>query len=193
MSSRDLWGIYQISEFFKHNICSLKIEGRMKSSFYVALTCKVYRQLIDAYAAGRLDEQLLSKAAAELQSIPNRDYFSGSLETPADKDSVFGQLSGINTGTHQYLGMVMETTPQEIIVRLVEPLAVGDEIEIIPFQREPICWQVNHIFSMTGEPLESMRKDSIVRLPKPDESMRSHNITKLNVVRFTRSPVTVAS
>ncbi|MEQ8968851.1 MAG: U32 family peptidase C-terminal domain-containing protein [Coleofasciculus sp. C1-SOL-03] len=193
MSSRDLWGIYQIGEFFNHKICSLKIEGRMKSSFYVALTCKVYRQLIDAYAAGRLDEQLLSQAAAELQSIPNRDYFSGSLDTPADKDSVFGQLSGINTGTHAYLGMVMETTPQAIILRLLEPLAVGDEIEIIPFQGEPICWQVNQIFSMTGERLESMRKDSLVRLPKLDESMRSHNIAKLNVVRFTRSPVTVAS
>ncbi|MEQ8757016.1 MAG: U32 family peptidase [Coleofasciculus sp. G1-WW12-02] len=188
MSSRDLWGIYQIGDFFNHNICSLKIEGRMKSSFYVALTCKVYRQLIDAYAVGTLDEQLLSQAAAELQSIPNRDYFSGSLETPADKNSVFGQLSGINTGTHCYLGMVMDTTSQEIILRLIEPLAVGDKIEIIPFHGEPIGWQVNQIFSMTGERLESMRKDSIVRLPKPDDSVRSHNIAQLNVVRFTHSP-----
>jgi len=194
MSSRDLWGIYQIGEFFTHNICSLKIEGRMKSSFYVALTCKIYRQLIDAYAAGRLNEQLLNQASAELQSIPNRDYFSGSLETPADKESVFGQLSGINRGTHQYLGMVMETTPQEIIVRLIEPLAVGDELEIIPFQGEAIGWKVNQILSMTGERLQSMRKDSIVRLPKPDNlSQVSLNVAKLNVVRLSRSLSAVAS
>lgn len=190
MSSRDLWGIYQIGDFFKNKICSLKIEGRMKSSFYVAVTCKVYRYLIDAYAAGILDETLLIQAITELQSIPNRDYFSGSLESRAGRDSVFKQLSGINIGTHFYLGMVMETTATEIILRLVEPLALGDEIEIIPFQGEPIRWQINQMFSITGEPLESMRKDSIVRLPKPNDFLqRLDNVAKLNVVRFTQNKI----
>ena len=183
VSSRDLWGIYQIGEFFKHQICSLKIEGRMKSSFYVALTCKIYRQLIDSYAAGTLSADMLQKAAAELQSVPHRDYFSGSLETPADSDSVF-QLSGINTGSQQYLGIVIDSTPQEIILRLAEPLRVGDEIEIVPFQGEPIFWKVDQLFSVTGERLKSMRQDSIVRIPKLDA--RLHDIAKLNVVRFAQ-------
>ena len=181
MSSRDLWGIEQIGEFFKHQICSIKIEGRMKSSFYVALTCKVYRQLIDAYAAGTFTADLLKVAAAELQSVPHRDYFSGSLETPAGSDSVFGQLSGINTGSQQYLGIVIDSTPHEIILQLVEPLALKDEIEVVPFQGEPIRLQVNQLFSVRGERLESMRQDSIVRIPI--DAPRSHDIAKLNVVR----------
>jgi len=152
----------------------------------VALTCKVYRQLIDAYAAGRLSPELLTCAAAELQSVPHRDYFSGSLSTPAGSDSVFGQLSGINTGTQQYLGIVMDSTPQEIILRLVEPLAIADEIEVIPFQGEPIRFQVNQLFSVTGERLESMRKDSIVRIPKLDAPTRLDDIAKLNVVRVAQ-------
>ena len=181
MSSRDLWGIEQIGEFFKHQICSVKIEGRMKSSFYVALTCKVYRQLIDAYAAGTFTADFLKVAAAELQSVPHRDYFSGSLETPAGSDSVFGQLSGINTGSQQYLGIVIDSTPHEIILQLVEPLALKDEIEVVPFQGEPIRLQVNQLFSVRGERLESMRQDSIVRIPI--DAPRSHDIAKLNVVR----------
>ncbi|MBD2099731.1 U32 family peptidase [Leptolyngbya sp. FACHB-261] len=183
MSSKDLWGIEQIGAFFQHQICSLKIEGRMKSSFYVAVTCKVYRQLIDAYAEGRLSADLLQQAAAELQSIPHRDYSSGSLETPAAQDSVFEQLAGINTGSHQYLGMVLEATPQAIVLQLVEPLSVGAEIEVVPFEGEPIRWQVNQLSSVTGEPLELMRKDSIVCIAKPDQSARFNQIAKLNVVR----------
>ncbi|MBW4574194.1 MAG: U32 family peptidase [Aphanothece sp. CMT-3BRIN-NPC111] len=183
MSSRDLWGIYQIADFFQHQICSLKIEGRMKSSFYVALTCKVYRQLIDAYAAGTWNTDMLNWAAAELQSVPHRDYFSGSLETPADSDSVFGQLSGINTGTQQYLGIVMDATSQEIVVRLVEPLTIKDEIEVVPFQGEPIRWKVEQLFSVTGELLKSMRSDSIVRIPKFNAGIELQNVAKLNVVR----------
>jgi len=180
MSSQDLWGIHQIDEFFRHRICSLKIEGRMKSSFYVAVTCKVYRQLIDAYAAGALNSELLAQAARELQSIPHRDYSSGSLQTPAGPDSVFGQLSGINTGSQQYLGLVLETTPKEIILQLVEPLAIADEIEIVPFRGEPIRWRLERLFSVLGEPVKSMRQDSLVRIPKPTGWPE---IAKWNVVR----------
>ncbi|MBE9226838.1 U32 family peptidase [Phormidium sp. LEGE 05292] len=184
MSSRDLWGIYQIGEFFQHQICSLKIEGRMKSSFYVGLTCKVYRQLIDAYAAGTLNAEMLQVAARELQSVPNRDYFSGSLETPAGRDSVFGQLSGINTGTYEYLGLVVDTTPEEIVLRLVEPFALGEEIEIIPFEGEAIRGKVDRLFSATGESVEFMRQDSIARIPKFPAATKAGNIAKFNVVRF---------
>jgi len=192
MSSRDLWGIYQIKEFFQHQICSLKIEGRMKSSFYVGLTCKIYRQLIDAYAAGTLRAEMLELAAQELQSVPNRDYFSGSLEMPAGRDSVFGQLSGINTGTYEYLGLVIDTTPEEIVLRLVEPLKVGEEIEIIPFVGEAIRGKVDRLFSVTGERVQSMRQDSIVRIPKFAAATNTENIAKYNVVRFKSTVKEVA-
>ncbi|HEY9299094.1 MAG TPA: U32 family peptidase, partial [Phormidium sp.] len=175
-----------------HQICSLKIEGRMKSSFYVGLTCKVYRQLIDAYAAGTLNAEMLQVAAEELQSVPNRDYFSGSLETPAGRDSVFGQLSGVNTGTYQYLGLVIDTTPQEIVLQVVEPLAVGEEIEIIPFEGEAIRGKVDRLFSIPGESLEFMRQDSIVRIPKFSAATKADNIAKLNVVRFKSAVPQVA-
>jgi len=191
MSSRDLWGIYQIGEFFQHQICSLKIEGRMKSSFYVALTCQVYRQLIDAYATGTLNAEMIAQAATELQSVPNRDYFSGSLSTPAGQDSVFGQLSGINTGTHQYLGIVIDTTALDIVLKLVEPLAIGDEIEVIPFQGQSIRWRVDQLFSITGEPIKFMRQVGIVRIPLT--AMQLPKITKLNVVRSMTGVKAVAN
>ncbi len=183
MSSRDLWGIGQIESFFQQRICSLKIEGRMKSSFYVALTCKVYRQLIDAYAAGNWNVALLEQAAAELRSIPHRDYFSGSLDTPAAQDSVFRQLSGINTSNYDYLGIVLVAHAEEIVLRLLEPLAVGETIEIIPFQGAPIRWPVQQLFSVLGESVVAMRQDSVVRLPIPEGLDQDAALAPLNVVR----------
>ncbi|MBD1913489.1 MULTISPECIES: U32 family peptidase [unclassified Leptolyngbya] len=166
MSSRDLWGIDQIGAFVEHGICSLKIEGRMKSSFYGAIASRVYRRLIDAHANGLLDAALLDWAAAELRSVPHRDYFTGSLATPAGPDSVFSQAAGINIGTHQYLGMVMETTGDAIVVHLVEPLALDDEIEIVPPQGDPVRWRVSQMQSVIGEPQSRARQESIVRFPK---------------------------
>lgn len=184
MSSKDLWGVSQIGEFFKHQICSLKIEGRMKSSFYVGLTCKVYRQLIDAYADGKLDATLIAQAVAELQSFPHREYTTGSLETPADRTSVFQRLHGMNTGTHHYIGLVLEATPEEVVLRLFEPLTVGDRLEIVPSVGGPIAWTVEHLRSITGEPIQSMRQDSVVRVPRPAQIEQWNAIAKLNVARL---------
>lgn len=182
MSSKDLWGIHQIEAFFAHQICSLKIEGRMKSSFYVAMTCKAYRQAIDAYAEGRLTPEMLGQIVAELESIPHRDYDSASLKTPAGSDSVYQQLES-SRGTHEYLGIVMETTPENIVLQLVESVAVGDEIEIIPVHGEIMRWQVSQLVSVVGDRLEKMRAGNVVCIPKTVAPDILNNVAKLNVVR----------
>ncbi|OZH52496.1 peptidase U32 [Hydrocoleum sp. CS-953] len=182
MSSKDLWGIHQIGAFFEHQICSLKIEGRMKSSFYVAVTCRAYRQAIDAYAEGRLTPEMLNQIVAELESIPHRDYDSASLETPAGKDSVYKQLES-SRGTHEYLGIVMETTPENIVLQLVESVRVGDEIEIIPVHGEIMRWKVSELFSVVGDRLEKMRAGNVVCIPKTVAPEILNNVEKLNVVR----------
>ena len=153
----------------------------MKSSLYVATTVKTYRQLIDAYAGGTLDGALLDRLSRELQTMPHRDYFSGSLDTPAGPDSVFGQIGGINTGSHQYLGLVVETNPHNVILRLLEPLTTGDAIEILPFDHQPIDWQVDHLYDVTGRPIDTMRKDSVVCLPRTEALA---TVAPFNVVRI---------
>ncbi|MDX1521103.1 MAG: peptidase U32 family protein [Anaerolineae bacterium] len=181
MSSKDLLGVGQIADFFEQRVCSLKIEGRMKSSLYVATTVKAYRQLIDAYAAGTLNADLIDQVNGELEAMPHRDYFAGSLDAPAGPDSVFGQLSGINTGSHKYLGLVVDTTADQIVLRLTEPLTVGDAIEIVPVHSRPIRWQVDRLTSVMGRSIRAMRKDNVVCLPK---TTALEPVSTLNVARI---------
>ena len=185
MSSTDLWGIHQIDDFFRQRICSLKIEGRMKSSFYVATTCKAYRQLIDSYAAGTLTEALLSQIATDLRAVPHRDYASGSLLAPAGPETVFPRHESINVGAHKYLGVVLDSTPHELILRIVEPLSVGDTIELLPAAQRPIRWQIDSMAAITGRPVDQMRKDSVVRLPKVEALQTALSaITANNIARL---------
>ncbi|NER07209.1 MAG: U32 family peptidase [Okeania sp. SIO3C4] len=183
MSSKDLWGIHQVGEFFEHQICSLKIEGRMKSSFYVAVTCRAYRQAIDAYTEGKLTPELVNQITGELESVPHRDYTSASLETPAGNDSVYKQLES-SRGTHEYLGIVMETTPENIVLQLVESVEVGDEIEIIPVSGEIVRWRVSQLISVVGDRLEKMRAGNVVCIPKTAAPDILNNVAKLNIIRL---------
>ena len=80
-NSKDLCMIEYLPEFLQCGVGSLKIEGRMKSEFYTAVTVRAYRIAIDAcakdpaaYAANdTLKKQLLS----ELCAVSHRDYSTG--------------------------------------------------------------------------------------------------------------------
>ncbi len=77
-NSKDLCMIEHIPELVKAGIYSFKIEGRMKSSFYVATVVSAYRQAIDAYLADpdnyRFDpEWLIELSKASHRNIP-RDF-----------------------------------------------------------------------------------------------------------------------
>ena len=185
LSSTDLWGIGTIESFFEEKICSLKVEGRMKSSFYVAMTCKAYRRLIDAYAEGQLTPEVYEEAASDLKSTPHRDYASGSLQSPAKDDTVYHQDTPINEGDHEYLGIVLETTADLIVMKLATGLKVGDEVELIPHQGRPIAWTVSQLRSVVGEPIDSIRQDNVVCLPKSAMPEGCDAIAAYNVARIT--------
>ncbi|MEM7030629.1 MAG: peptidase U32 family protein [Chloroflexota bacterium] len=185
MSSKDLWGIYQIEAFFRDRICSLKIEGRMKSPLYVATTCRAYRRLIDADADDTITEALLDEVAAELDAVPHRDYFSGSLETPAGPDSVFQQFNGVNRSSHQYIGQVIDITSDYFVLRLIENVALNDRLEFLTHDYQTVTWQVSELYTITGHPISEMRQDSLVCIPRPPALS---SVQKLNVVRAAHQP-----
>ena len=181
LSSKDLQGIRQIRDFFEQKISSIKIEGRMKSSLYVATTCKVYRHLLDAEANHSLDEELLEYLEKELDSIPHRDYFSGSLEQKADKNSTHDQAVFDEQEHYKYLGIILDDTKDFLVMRLYESLAIGDTIEFLPFETKAFEWQVDSLFSLDGEKKQSGKNDSIICLPKKGLLQQ---LTRFNVARI---------
>lgn len=74
MSSKDMCMIEHIGELAESGIASFKIEGRMKSAYYTAVTVNSYRMAIDDHIAGRpFDKKLIS----ELESVSHREYCTG--------------------------------------------------------------------------------------------------------------------
>jgi putative protease len=80
MSSKDLRAMAQIPSFIEWGVTSLKIEWRMKSSYYLATVVSCYRRLIDAAYAGNLTEDLMEEIAKEFVKAENRPAGPGFLE-----------------------------------------------------------------------------------------------------------------
>lgn len=77
MNSKDLCMIEHIPELVDAGISSLKIEGRMKSSYYVATVVKAYREALDSYfkdpGSYKFDKKLLD----DLMKPSHRSYYTG--------------------------------------------------------------------------------------------------------------------
>lgn len=76
MNSRDLCMIHHVPELIKAGITSMKIEGRAKSAYYVAVTTNAYRHAIDAYEKAP-DAPLPQWIPEELNKISHREYSTG--------------------------------------------------------------------------------------------------------------------
>jgi putative protease len=77
LNSKDLCMIEHIPELIQSGIYSFKIEGRMKSSYYVAAIVKSYRQAIDAYFEDPQGYKFQKKWFDNLIKVSHREYFTG--------------------------------------------------------------------------------------------------------------------
>ena len=76
LSTKDLNTLNYIGELLEANVDSLKIEGRMKSEYYVYTVTKLYREAIDSYYKFKqvqIDKKLLN----DLKTIFNREFTKG--------------------------------------------------------------------------------------------------------------------
>lgn len=79
MNSRDLRLLEHIPSLADCGIVSLKVEGRMKSEFYVATVANAYRHAIDEYLqTGKIENA--AKYNADLETVAHRTYTDAYFE-----------------------------------------------------------------------------------------------------------------
>lgn len=92
MSSKDLCAIDFIPDLIDAGVASLKIEGRMKSQYYIATVIRAYRMCIDEYyEKGSISEERMQFFKTELTKAENRRTaigFYGGM--PKSEDHLYG-------------------------------------------------------------------------------------------------------
>lgn len=131
MGSKDLMAIGQIPKLIDMGIASLKIEGRMKTTYYLATVVRCYRMLIDEYMKNKtLTPEQLNFYAREIAKAENRPTATGFLE---GRPGIEAQLyDGINEQpTKEYIGYVLDYD-EETQIAIIEQrnyFEVGDQVE----------------------------------------------------------------
>jgi len=130
LNSKDLRAIEHVQRLVAIGIDSLKIEGRTKSSYYVARTCQSYRQAIDDAVAGRpLDPKLLG----ELDGLANRGYTDGFYQRHHDADYQNYLKGHSESDRSLYVGdaVAFDAARGLMEIEVKNRFAVGDRIECV--------------------------------------------------------------
>ncbi len=131
-NSKDLCLIDKIPELMEAGVTSFKIEGRMKSIYYVATVVSAYRQMIDAAAAGETEPETAAMLRAELEKVSHRDYTTAFYDRKTDeRDQNYGSSSYVRSC--DYAGLVLEYDEKTgtALVEQRNKLMAGDDIELL--------------------------------------------------------------
>ncbi|MBR3888347.1 MAG: U32 family peptidase [Clostridia bacterium] len=181
-SSKDMCLIKEIPILFDLNVDSLKIEGRLKTEFYLANVVHAYRMAIDDYEKNP-ENWNFEKYFKELDKVRTRGttdfYFNNTFNT--DIQDYAGKQYNQD---YEFAGVVVTTENDLTTVEIRNKLSVGDKLEIvIPGILEPVEMTIDKLYDFeTGEEIDTVNpgvKDQKVKFKIPAEVKTGYVIRRV--------------
>ena len=146
-SSKDLCLIRELPEIIDMGIDSLKIEGRLKTEYYVATVINTYRAAIDDYYRDpeNFDPE---KYLVELEKTKTRGLTTFFFNDRNNKD--FQDLSGRQyNANYEFGGKVINRLEDgRVLIEIRNKLSIGDTLElIVPGKLEPFVFTIDMLWN----------------------------------------------
>lgn len=155
-SSKDLCLIKEIPDIVEIGVDSLKIEGRLKTEYYLASVINTYRNAIDDYIKDPKGYDY-TKYMNELEKVKTRSLTTFYFNDRNNKD--FQEYEGKQYNpNYEFGGKVISYNEDKCVVEVKNKLTLGDTLEIlIPGQLEPYRFNIDALWdSETEEKIESV-------------------------------------
>ena len=156
MSSRDLCMIEHIPELVKSGVSSFKIEGRVKSAYYVAVVTNTYRMAIDAYFRDPEKYSYREEWMRELCSVSHRKYDTGFFFTPPhERANVVDEPGYIREKA--YLATAVSDSDENGVATFIQrnKLVAGDPVELLTVGAPGIPFTASALTDESGAPVDS--------------------------------------
>ena len=158
IATKDLNMAEYIPDLIDIGVKSLKIEGRMRSIYYLATVVGAYRKIIDAYYNKTLTNEFLDKQKQILSRVANRETSTHYFTKEANyKDQYYTGRSEVSN--QDYLGQVIEYKDNLIKIYERNYFKVGDKVELFTPNGESIIFDVEKLYD------DSMNSIDIARHP----------------------------
>lgn len=155
MNSKDLCMIDHIPELVKSGIKSFKIEGRVKSSYYVATIIRAYRMAIDEYYRTKDDYEFDTKYRDEIEKTSFRAFTTGFyFGKPSNEAQVYETSSYIRK--YDFIGIVRDYDEETGIATVEQRnrMFVGDHIEVFGPDKDHFEQSIEEMWDSKGKEID---------------------------------------
>lgn len=179
IASKDLSMIDHIPELVDMGVSSLKIEGRMRSMYYIATVVNTYKNVVTLYKEGKLTNELMEYYKRVLNRLSNREnksqFFTGDVNV---SDQYYTGRKEVSN--QDFLGVVLDYTDGVMKIEQRNNFKVGDTIEVFgpntlatKIKVDSIINEENESVSVANHPQEvlyvkvpfKVEKNDILRVP----------------------------
>lgn len=167
MNSRDLCMLDSIPEMIKAGVGSFKIEGRMKSSYYVATVVSAYRKAIDTYLSDPEGYVYDTKWFDELCKASHREFTHGFYFCKPDANDQ-NYITSDYVRDYSFIGVVKDydSSSHTATVEQRNKFCVGDTIEVFGPRTDYVEETVTEMFDEEDDPIDSA--------PHPQQIIKLH-------------------
>ena len=146
MATKDLNMARYVSELIEMNVTSMKVEGRMRSLYYLATVIGAYRKIIDNYYNHTLTDEVLNKQEKILDRVANREVSTHYYLKEADASDQY-YTGRVEISNQDYLGQVIDYDRYKCLLQIKERnyFKVGDKVTLFT-PRDEMTFTVSKIY-----------------------------------------------
>ena len=180
LATKDINMAKHIKDMIDIGVCSLKVEGRMRTLYYLATVIGTYREIIDRIYNNTLTDEVMEVLEYRLSKVANREVSTHFFNREADYTDQY--YTGRQELSNQdYLGLITGYDKENGCVVLVERnyFEPGDEVEFFTPKGEVYQYIISEIFDEDMNKLEVARHPEQVLKLKFDIELPEYSMIRL--------------
>ncbi len=158
MATKDLNMAKYIPDLIDIGVRSLKVEGRMRSIYYLATVIGSYRTLIDSYYNNKLTDEVMAEEEKILSRVANREVSTHYFMKEADFSDQY-YTGRVEISNQDYLGQVLEYNRESKLIKILERnyFELGDKVELFTPNGDRVQFTVSSLFDSNMNEIDVAR------------------------------------
>ena len=184
LNSKDLNMIEYLDELVKAGVTSFKLEGRMKSPYYVATITNAYRRALDGLKQDVNNYNCPQLLIDELEKTSHRRYTTGFNFKDKKKEESEYLESSMPIQTHEFMAIVTKDSENgEVEIQQRNKFVVGEELEVLaPHKNFNKIIKVTSMKDLNGEEITEAKIVQQTLILKTDLELKTGDILRKKIV-----------
>lgn len=159
IAPKDLSLVKYVKDMIDIGISSFKLEGRMRSVYYISTLVRVYRKLVDLYCTNNLNDSYINKAIKILYRCANREVAPQFFNKMPDYKEQYYSNKRQEDSNQDFLGVVLnyDDALKELIIEQRNYFKKGDKVMIFEPNGDDYFMKIKYVKDETGNEIDVAR------------------------------------